>query len=375
MNRVENNLAHIYNGIEWVRTKGGAYEVGCQHGMAMKSLALYQYGQHLPHFHEPLTKEKKEQLCKRETWLKKEFPAEREEVEGIAVSIGENPLRVLLFCHQLGRRFPGPKDEVGACTGIVLRDTGLGPLCGNTLDDCGGYFVHVHEGSQWPKHAVIQLAGAAGGWGGMNEWGLYVANSSGGVSFDRPTPPPSPEHAVPSLMTKLLIVRYCRTVPEAVQMLKRPDILGHGHYLIADTDGHIAMVEKYSTDGPYEVPVHGSPFIMGNISAYDLHSDAERLRRENPPDPQNGDKWGRFESMKQLSANIDTPSIEKLQEILRSHYQALPEYSCSSVCNEETAVAMIGLPSEKRLMVAGRPPCQQHFIEINFSNGEVSICK
>jgi hypothetical protein len=101
------STSDLWNGIDWVRTCGTPRQAGVQHGEALRSLAHFQYRAlgRLDHCH--LTPEREQQLRVREEWLRSQFPAEVEEIHGIAEATGVDPLVVLLLCHQLGRRFGG----------------------------------------------------------------------------------------------------------------------------------------------------------------------------------------------------------------------------------------------------------------------------
>jgi hypothetical protein len=76
------------------------------------------------------------------------------------------------------------------------------------------------------------------GWPLMNEH-LVGGGVSSGVYLDEESP-----ERFPAPVFKL-VSRYCRTAEEAVEMLTRYNLFwGPGNFLIADRDGHVAMIEK-----------------------------------------------------------------------------------------------------------------------------------
>ncbi|MFH1613490.1 MAG: C45 family peptidase [Planctomycetota bacterium] len=302
----------------------------------------------------------------RRNWLKNTFPDEYQENEGIAAGAEVSPLLTLFYNYYLGQGFPKniPNVNIPHCTGFCMpgKYTDSGTICGNNCDDDAVYFLLEYTGTHWPKYIMATWFGMVGGFGGMNEFGLYIGDT--GASILRQDDRLGPEHYTPSMMVFNLVLRYCKNVDEAVKLIARDDVMGHSNHILADVSGKACVVEKALAVSltSYEIT---EKFAIGNFFHSEAKRDPDALKRlfKNQPGTES-----RYLSMLHHIEQSPRPfTAQRGKEIMASTYKARPEVkNYASVCNWHTQITYVALPQKKTIHISGKSPTDSNWLEYKF---------
>ena len=183
------------------------------------------------------------------------------EAKGIADVVGTDYRRVL-FCKDEYRRLihvlvqgSAPADQ-GCCTTALFKDSPVGPIIGRNMDSGPGSLPGLQAYGEpvrfrLPEEMGISyLAGALC----LNEAGLVVQGSS--IAY-----PNEPTSARFWVSLQQLMVRFCRNVREALDLIDRYcELSGPTNLLILDAEGESVAVEKSHTD--YALRRTDSPWLF-----------------------------------------------------------------------------------------------------------------
>lgn len=159
-------------------------------------------------------------------------PEVAEELEGLAVGAGSDPIDILL---RSGFEFfaaspPGGCSAIAACGdggALVAQNWDAPPALASELA------LFLHFGPAGLEQAIVGSLGMLG-WVGCNRHGLAFVNNDLMLS--------STASGLPSQIVRRLILRE-RTVPAALDLLRRLPHMGGRSYLLGDAAGRVAGVE------------------------------------------------------------------------------------------------------------------------------------
>lgn len=333
-----------------LEVSGSAYEVGRRHGEKLAPLIRYCYQTALPrHVRQQETPDREELIrAVAERW-----PEQLEEVRGYSDGAGID------FNYAFDFNFGRFAKSSPSCSNLAFRESPNGPILGGTLDDTHVYCVQLTRRAGACAHVGIVYPGWLSYYGGVNEHGLAVSGSS--AVLHKSSPPQTEEQPMFwSIYTARLVLETCRSVTEAVDLLKQPGIPGHGNHIMIDADGNGALVESNKPTGPV-LATHAwdddgrlwcgnffrSEFSINEASAFPgLERESSRARAVL-----------RFAE----KGRQEGGSIDLLKAMLTSHDSEQP--SLSGICNPNTCCAVISVPRERRILVAERYPCANEFVE------------
>jgi hypothetical protein len=303
-------------------------------------------------------------LQDRRQWLKENFPAEYAENEGIAAGAQVNPLLTLFSAYYFGLGFPVniPNVNIPHCTSFCVP-AGSGPaILGSNCDDESLYFFLEYTGSHWYRHVQGIWPGIVGGFGGMNEHGLFIGGTGGSIAH--PDDRLGPTHYTPSLMVFNLVLRYCKTIDEAINLISRSDVMGHSNHLLADVSGKAVVVEKALAAAldTYEIT---KPHALGNFFHSDLREHPSAIHRLFELHP---DTHSRYLAMCRELDNRPKPfTVEAAKAIMSSHHKGRPEVkNYASVCNWNTQISYVAVPQHKTLCISGKFPHDNNWLDYKF---------
>ena len=254
------------------------------------------------------------------------------EAKGIAEVFNTDYRRILLckdeyngLIHTLIRESAPPVP--GQCTTALFKDSPVGPIIGRNMDSALGSLAGLQCYGEPVRYRLPDsmgysfLAGAIC----LNKHGLVVQGSSIGY-------PDEPTKAQFWVSLGTLIVRFCRTVPEALDLIDRyKGMTGPTNLLILDAEGDSAVVEKahntYAvrrTDAPWIFTTDGiavepaTAAIQGSNGAAD--SGAEHTGSTEDPASAFAFHTHRYQRLAEmLHREASEPSIAAMSRVMRDH--------------------------------------------------------
>jgi hypothetical protein len=348
-------------------TKGSLREAGYAYG----SFHRYHYRaccMHFLRFHSRSAQEEAyKRGLKRAENVARLFPDVMDELKGRAKG-AEIPFADMLQLH-FGDCEVGQFDH---CSGIALRGGSPGAVLAGTLDGMGLIvpLLHVVIPRGRSHLSYISLPSA-----GINSEGLAIGVAGSNI---RRTPEklrkriakkamsPYPlEKTVPNSLSRLLLLRNCRSTDEAIEFLSKPFIHYLGNVIIADSGGNVAVVERdghwYHVVAPEDDAAWGVNFFAGAT-----RMDLPRTKYLQKQEPHTfARQYQRYGVYKRYAREYrGTYSITSLKSLLRSHTGAGPDVPCGSLCAVSTDMSFIEVPGEGRVLVAVGHACQASFREI-----------
>ena len=304
---------------------GSAYEMGYQHGQALRSLVdgmvRYELRRHAHVSPEPLD------LAVVQERMKRVAPELLEELRGIADGSGlpfdlllEVNLRVLHFC-----------------TVVAFTRSDDGPLLGKNLD-CPMYAYQVLLTVQPEEgHAFTHIgcAGSVASYGGLNTAGLAMGHAAVPLK-DAPD-----TGGLPVAFLRRLALQHCAATQEAVALLNEHDAWRMGdNLLFLDKNGDAAVVEIQP--GAQQVRrVQGSALWCSNCFVHPEQATGTK------------DGLGRYKYVERtLGAEQPTLTRSLLHRLLSSHDGEYP------LCRESTQLSFVASPVARNLEIADGYPCQ-----------------
>ena len=254
-------------------------------------------------------------------------------------------------------RFLSPSRQ--NCSNLAFCESPDGPILGGTLDAAHVYCVQLTRRTGAYAHVAIVWPGWLSAYGGVNEHGLAVSGSSARLLKSQP-PEPRQAPLFSSIYTARLTLETCRNVKEAIELLKREGIPGHGNHILIDADGNGAVVESHKPTGPatavrsWEL---GGYIWCGNFFLSEFTVEEAAL---HPKLVERADRAKTILAFARRGVDKGS-SIRLLQDLLTSH--DAPEPTLSAICNPHTCCAMIAVPRERKILVSERYPCANEFVE------------
>jgi hypothetical protein len=244
----------------------------------------------------------------------------------------------------------------GQCTIAGFQNAAEGPLVGGNLDDPAWHFLSFETPRDGYRCLQVRLPGYWLTWGGMNEHGLCVTGASGGPALPG-TPDAQTAPTVPALTWGPVqdILYHCRTVAEAIDLVGQPQYSGN-NYLAGDPQEVVQIEKRYDgvTVRVFREP-EDAPLCAGNLrrsdfgqSWYDQHLPSllpSHLARHRLV-------------LRLMAAYRGSPGVEALKAVLNHHGDgpaAVDE--CRSLCHVGSALTLIGIPRQRRVLVGEAPVC------------------
>ena len=296
------------------------------------------------------------------------LPDTLEYLEGIALGSLVPLQRLVLFNFGLSDEEAqivavAQKPEGGAgCTIAAFQNAPEGPVIGGNLDDPPWQFISLDRPQHGYKSLQVRLPGYFATWGGMNERGLCITGASGGPALpgtldavpDSPRPP----------LTKSPVqdVLYqCSNVDEAVALLQGPLFAGN-NYMLGDSEQAVQVEKRYDgvTVTTFREP-EDAPLCAGNLRRSDLDQPwyAKHLNKLPP------DKLARHRLVRSLMQECQhRPGVAALQAVLNDHGAGQADVGAShSLCHVGSALTLVGIPRQKRVLIAQAPACVNDYTE------------
>lgn len=153
-----------------------------------------------------------------------------------------------------------------------------------------------------------------------------------------------------------------RSVADAIAVLTSARQLSRQNYMLADADGNVASVEVTGTDYAVLGPTDG--WISHTNHILDPRLRAAEDLPELAPDENNTSKrqcrWA--DLMRERHGRVALADLEAMH---RDHAKA-PDSICCHAVREGfgmTLCSLIGVPRQRRLLVAYGTPCENNFVE------------
>lgn len=314
----------------------------------------------------------------RSVYFRRYFPEFLEEMEGFAAGSGIPLDEVLLANAGLGWREkevvrsagPGERTpqlrgggEDAACSNLVLPDSDRGPLGGGTQDDQPIQYFLRAQPPGCHRYIVMMWPGwVAACWGGMNARGLYISSSSCAPAIGPFTEKECPDELYyPRFLGVRAVLERCATTGEALDFLRRPEVMLQGNTVVVDSAGRCARIEKKcSVLYGIQQPPAGQGIACGNI--YDF--EREKLPEGARLKVFNEAACLRFETVdRAVREQAGRYTLDGLRQTLLGHEH--DPAGGGSICNRSTSFAIIGIPREGRYLIAERVACQTGFEEVD----------
>lgn len=301
------------------------------------------------------------------------FPHVTEEIEGVAAGAGIPVVWIAALVTSNDVVL-----EAEECTNLGFAKTPDGPLWGGNADGCRFPLVEVRD-VQGVFRSVVghgNITGVVNGWGGINEHGLALGHS--GISPGREGGRIPAKYRVEARHTSAwdteplaicpqarLVLDRCRSVGEAVELLKRNDMRGQGNCLLIDANGESAVVERHGT-WLYVWPGDEQGAFCGNLTrsmldpkVYDA-PDEEVYSELDPPHWPG--IWGRYRAAEDaVTKHAAEHSLAFMKQTLRSHVGDITR-TCA-ICNWATNASYMAACRDRKFFAAMAPPCQHHYVE------------
>lgn len=323
----------------YLRLQGTPYEVGRQQGEQMRHMIQYTWRRVRKRFYgwdirrlNLLTERLVEETNKR-------FPEDIEEIQGIAEGAELDFEQVFLINRHLGY-------DVGCCC-LAFHKSTLGVIAGGNLDDDPIYFLRDADITGQYRTIAVTWPGTIGCGQGINEHGLGMVGTTALPRYTKEAAEPS--FIMDKFSSPQRVLRSCRTVAEAVEFMKRPDIAGHGNLLFVDASDDVALVEKYKqTFVTVRYPDEdGFLYAVNNL----LSEVTTETRREKM-DARNKDRIIVFDKYREQIKKDKHITLEIMKEILRDTYRNESDWS---ICNYRAYMSTILIPSRREFLVINGP--------------------
>jgi predicted choloylglycine hydrolase len=220
-------------------------------------------------------------------------------------------------------------------------------IAGGNLDDDPIYFLRDAEITDQYRTIAVTWPGTIGCGQGINEYGLGMVGTTASPRYTKKAAKPS--FLTDKFSSPQRVLRSCKTVAEAIEFMKRPDIAGHGNLLFVDAGNNVALVEKYkqtfvSVRYPDE---DGFLYAVNNLLS-EVTTETRREKMES----RNKDRIIALEKHgKQIKKNKHI-TLEIMKEILRDTYRNESDWS---ICNYRAYMSTILIPGRREFLVINGP--------------------
>lgn len=248
---------------------------------------------------------------------------EDEEAKGIA-DVFETDYRRVLLCKDNYSRLMRMRImeewkpeffESGKCTTIIFKDSPVGPIIGRNMDSDIGCMAGLQSYGepvlfQYPEEMGYSYIASAEQ---INSKGLVIQGSS--ISY-----PNERTYARFWLDTQGLILRFCKTVEEALDFIERYNpFLGPSNLVVLDARGDAAVIEK--TKNTFAVRKTDKNWIF-TTDGVAIEEKTRKIQGDNTPAYQFNLK--RHKLIENLLREEKAPGVEPMQRILSNHSMPSP---------------------------------------------------
>lgn len=328
----------------YLRCHGTPYKIGLLQGRTYDQLIQFTWHRVRRKFYNHSPRALTRQIRFLTAQIKRRFPEELDEVQGIADGAGLDFDQAFLLYRHLGTAMH--------CTAVAFERSPLGPIGAAHLDDEPIYFIKdTHIPGQF-HYLMPAWPGTLGGSDGMNEHGLTILQTSGWPNSKFSKRPHLPKFLTDNYTVAARILRSCRTVLEAVAFLRRKDIGGHGNHVLMDPSGTVVCVEKaMHMKGQIRRPDRNG-FLFAVNCFLSEYTTAKR-RRILDNDKQNGDRVRVLERYQQAISRGQRTTLGYLKRIMRNQETKTGNWPIS---NCQTVISLVAIPNRRELQMADGPP-------------------
>lgn len=314
-----------------VTLTGSPYEIGYQHGQALRVLvdAMVRY-ELRRHVHSAPPALNQDAVLAR---VRGVAPALLEELEGIADGSGL-PFEQLLEVNLQVLHY---------CTVIAFNHSDIGPLLGKNLDFPAYAYQVLFTIQPEEGHAMtcVSCAGSVASYGGINTAGLAMGHAVVPLDED------PKDGGLPVAFLRRLVLQHCATVPEAIAFVSEHDAWRAGdNLLFLDQSGEAAVIELSPGKQRVLQPVGGTIWCTNCFVRPDLATGAEEARQ-------------RYRYIEEV-LRAERPALTRalMRRLLSSHDGQAP------LCRDTTQLSFVAHPASGRLEVADGYPCQVGYAEV-----------
>ena len=316
-----------------------------------------------------------------EEFDKKKYPEiqglaayEDEEAKGIADVFAIDYRKVLLCKYtrlvyaRITEGLVLPPLKNGRCTTVIFKDSPVGPIIGRNMDSGINAMPSLQDYGepvifQYPEEMGYSYIASAAI---MNSQGLSIQGSSIGY-------PNEPTYAKFWLGTQGLILRFCKTVEEALDLIERYNpFFGPSNLVVLDATGDTAVIEK--TKNTFAVRRTDTNWIF-TTDGVAVEKKTRKLQGDDTAAYQFGLQRHQLIE-KLLKKEAKAPSIEAMQRIMSNH--TMPSPVCKhldkmpSFYQLASLYSFIVVPRDKtlyfRVMGPGPTyPCQQEPVKYSYA--------
>lgn len=308
-----------------VSLSGSPYELGTQHGQALRPLVdgavRYELRRHA-HLPPPAV-----DTGAVERLVGRTAPALLEELEGIADGAG------LPFDHLLAVNL----QVLHYCTVIAFPQGAEGPLLGKNLDFPLYAYQVLFSVQPDDGHAFTHIgcAGSVASYGGLNQAGLAMGHAAVPLREARQ------EAGLPLAFLRRLALQQCATTEEALGLVGEHEPWQMGdNLLFVDAGGDAAVVEIQPGGQRIRRPQGGALWCTNCFASFE-EADG------------NEEGQGRHRYLQQ-ALDLERQSLTRdfLVGLLSSHEEPYP------ICRDWTQLSFVAHPGSGGLEVADGYPCQ-----------------
>lgn len=286
--------------------------------------------------------------------LARHLPEALDEMRGIAEGAGVE--EKLIFAANQFDTFEEMRPSPG-CTSMAIAGGKDGPVLGKNNDGASADTVFLIRESNPDKGlpmVQVTYAGWISGLDAMNSEGLVNGHNSVGSIFDRQG------DRIDIRLWIYHLMRVCRTSDELLTLLSEAPLTGKGfNIVVADISGDICVIEaavpltSYRGRG-HEFIYATNHFITPPLADADMRKPGKKII-----------SIYRLGYLDWVSAVSPPKTRNDIAEILRSHQPWAP---CRHGEPHEsyTLWSIIGLPRERKLLVASGNPCENEYRDFSF---------
>jgi len=255
----------------------------------------------------------------------------------------------------------GFNQKEGGCTIAAFDRSPDGTVVGGNLDDPPWHFLTFEKPDSGYKALFVSLPAHYARWGGMNEHGLCMTGANGGPWLDgSPDEKSCLPSGMPSCPPVYDVLTRCRTVEEGIEMLK-DNRYSPANYMLGDKNGAVQAEKR--RDGTLDIFSGKDVKVLcgGNLR----RKDFERHGYRGFSGSLSRAVHCRYRLARQLMAESEKdPGTEKMKYVLTHHGKSRESDAGNfGICHGGTSVSFIGVPAEKKALVAFAPPCRSGYEE------------
>jgi|GEM_PF-1456721 len=290
--------------------------------------------------------------------LKHKLPHVYEELQGLAEG-ADVDLGWMLIMNQwesiLPDATPEPASSSLRCTSMIVRDTPQGTLLGKNDDgtpgEYSGWVLRHSEPDEGLPMIQLTYAGWLCGIDAINAAGLVTSHNSTGSKNDKSG------ELLDIRLRSYDALRSCETVDSFWQNLQEQPLTGKGYNIaVADAQDNAGVIEAAVP----ELRLRGTEeqfAFATNHYVLDEFAEADNRKPDAKVITQN-----RYEHLKEVAAKNAPRDLEGLKSVLRDS-EGWGPCRYGGATKSETLWSMIGIPSERKLLVTDGAPEYMEYTE------------